>query len=692
MGKNVKRKINPCLTFFTQLIGGVALFLLSFNSYAWSNYFRVFNNSDQVISLTINPKWGNAHNDCADGATPHHLTIPAKSASCKIQFTTTYGESSGSIYIEKNKASCRVDYNYQYNPLDFFAKYALNFSTITCTNSENNTLETQSLLLDNTKNENYSPLGQLFNSAISPIRYTYYNDQPESLAESNCSAYQANGNLEKGPDNCLIVNPNYQWIGYALKLQEQLDKYEPINHAQFLGTHNSSVSPYYTTNKSFAAISFSDPNHYQPIKDQLDSGVRSIELDMIWKNNQLVSCHNHVDLPNIPFLKDTMKALTCDGNASIQSILTEMKEWLAKPEHKNSLILLYLDVNQPLGVHAQAASDLFGNELKNFVMTKQDLAPGNIKSLTWGEQNRIGFPANLLSKQAILQLNRNIVIMSHDKEELADSPYIFTQVANDVSNKIGFPSDHGFDDFNQFVKSCSDPVSKYALIQKIFPDDKAHASVWRLNDDRSLISYLGGAAPTDDPSRYIDLGSLALVQNVLQCPINMLSLDMLNATYMNDEDRHAKNYPKFDPRIVAWIWSWQENYPVNDASASKIAYLDPLTKHFKNDARSTPYLLCYNRSAAQPGMTEWGIVNNTTLNDSTKTMTTDAMQSLADAACATKGSSWYFATPVTSYQMADVVGLLTMLKIKDPVLVNYMMNGSFSPASAWIANQGKSLF
>ncbi len=675
-----------------RILMGLFLSAEATGSYAWSNYFRVFNNSDKPVSITIQPKIGNAHNECANGATPSRLAIAPKSSSCKIQFTTTLGNSSGTIYIDKENANCRVDYNYTYNPLDPIAEYSLEYGKTICTGSSNNDSEANTILLDNPKNENYSELDHLLTGGISPVKFTYYGKQPEALAESNCSSYRADGTFEKGPDNCMIVNPDSAWVARAIQLQLQIDRYEPLNNAQFLGTHNSAISPSYTAKHILTNMSYSDPNHYQRISDQLNSGVRSIELDMIWNGNEPVVCHNHVDLPDISFLRNSVKGLTCDGNEKIVSLLTEIKNWLDVPAHNKEVILLYFDVNQPLDRNAADFSDLVGNTLTNRIVTKMDVSHGKINKLQWGPQNQIGFPANSLSKEAIVKMGRNIVIMSHDNNELADSPFVFTRVDGDVTKQVQFPNDHGFDDFTNKLKSCADPAAKYALMKNnIFPDDPAHASIWRLNDDRSIISYLAGSGVNDDPSKYVDLSPLAIVQNVMQCPINMISLDMINATYTSEADRARIGLNgKIDPRIAAWIWSWQEGYPLSGASTGKVAYLDPVSRHFKNDksltSASMPFVLCYNKSELEQGIAQWGVARNNTLNLGDTMVSSETLVTMADAACATLGSAWYFATPVTSYQMSDVLTMLAKNGIHEPVMVNYLRGDNVPISDEWTAN------
>src|SRR5947208_16682357 len=74
----------------------------------------------------------------------------------------------------------------------------------------------------------------------------------------------------------------HSWTAAALKLQREIDLNAPLNVATFLATHNSYNSKSY----QIPFVRYIDPNQNLSIYDQLEIGVRSIELDAHWSLTQ----------------------------------------------------------------------------------------------------------------------------------------------------------------------------------------------------------------------------------------------------------------------------------------------------------------------------------------------------------------------------------------------------------------------
>src|SRR5258707_15135322 len=68
------------------------------------------------------------------------------------------------------------------------------------------------------------------------------------------------------------------WVAKALMLQRDIDMNVPLNQSTFLATHNSENSISY----QIPFVRYIDPNQILSIYDQLEMGIRNIELDVHW--------------------------------------------------------------------------------------------------------------------------------------------------------------------------------------------------------------------------------------------------------------------------------------------------------------------------------------------------------------------------------------------------------------------------
>jgi hypothetical protein len=595
---------------------------------AWDNYARVFNNTTQPITIYAeDPQHGGIHPG------QQNIVIPAEQSSDRIDISTHYqwfppkDISEGAIDLHGNNipANCKIQYYFSGPHTSWSSQHSLSFTAENCSSD---TFSPNQILFDSPNNESYAPL---FNTLDIPLPKLQPNQFSDELSSSNCSKY-INGQWDS-PSNCIIINPNKNAVLNSLKAQESIDNAEPLKNIQLLGTHNSIIGPDYTTDDSNANMSYSDPNQSLSVPQQLDLGARFIELDFLAEHNTLISCHDHADLHGI--LKKIGIDITCDDNTPLQNILTNINTW--STAHKNSVIILFFDVNQPLSAEQYKDIDKMINAtFNNIAFSKADLPAGT--SITE------------LSKNAILTKQKNIIFLSHDLG-FKDSPYIFTTMG-----KAEIPYDAGTDDVNSklfpnnnFV--CNNPQTKYAQIQKLlYTQDPLHNSFWRINTDRTFISYLGGKRG--------DSMSLSLMQLAKKCPVNIINLDRLNATY-TDQD-HYKN--SLDPRLNAYLWSWAPGYPLENNSSQ--AYIDPATGHFKNDAQPAPdtdLKLCVDSSGGQPY---------------TWTFIPYSQNCVLPAR---------FATPVTAYEMADVINAIPSTQQR--VWVNYNRGQD----GAWVANRGQPL-
>src|SRR3990167_1969212 len=104
------------------------------------------------------------------------------------------------------------------------------------------------------------------------------------------------GDIAANADQPINLSTKYQWkdltyqargqnlVGDALSLQMQKTNHAPLNQTQWIGAHNAAISAQYSTSTSLVNVSYSDPNQYLNITQQLNDGVRFIELDLRWFN------------------------------------------------------------------------------------------------------------------------------------------------------------------------------------------------------------------------------------------------------------------------------------------------------------------------------------------------------------------------------------------------------------------------
>ena len=284
-----------------------------------------------------------------------------------------------------------------------------------------------------------------------------------------------------GVNNCMVVNSDIQQV-------YQKNKDKPLTENLWLGTHNSVIAKVYAQGKNVLDMSNVDPNQTLNLTQQLNQGVRVLELDLVDVQGQLKFCHFHVD--NIPY-EDV-----CDENTTLKTGLQEVNQWLNL--HPQAIVLIYLDINQPIADVAgfdQIVRDTLVDTAGDIrVLSKQDV--GNT------------LPASTLTPNGLLNnyKNReNIIFINHDKVEQFNaqaSNYVFNKVLNNLT--LNIPYDRAIDSF----LGC----------QGTFPDDNRHQTLWGLRGDQSILS--GHGESTTITYKKIE-------QIPASCAINYLAVDKL---------------------------------------------------------------------------------------------------------------------------------------------------------------------
>ncbi len=110
-----------------------------------------------------------------------------------------------------------------------------------------------------------------------------------------------------------------------LDLQYELAGDVPMRNAPWVFTHNSYNSPA----EMGVALSPQDRNQNIPVVDQLDEGVRSLELDVHLFLGRPVLCHS------------TGPHLGCSTEKSFRQVLTQIRGWMNR--NPRQVLLLYLE-------------------------------------------------------------------------------------------------------------------------------------------------------------------------------------------------------------------------------------------------------------------------------------------------------------------------------------------------------------
>jgi len=94
---------------------------------------------------------------------------------------------------------------------------------------------------------------------------------------------------EQTVDAAAVEAHQESWLAQALAHQRVLGDDQPLRNATWLHTHNSYNADAYP--QTFYGL---DPNQLYSITDQLRMGIRAIEIDVHWFQEQVVVCHGGI--------------------------------------------------------------------------------------------------------------------------------------------------------------------------------------------------------------------------------------------------------------------------------------------------------------------------------------------------------------------------------------------------------------
>lgn len=285
------------------------------------------------------------------------------------------------------------------------------------------------------------------------------------------------------------------WYYQALQYQGDLDLHAPLGRAAFLTTHNSYNAGVYSQNGSYI-----DPNQKISIFDQLQIGIRAVEMDVhytfsssgFWPwewqfGNELKLCHGDGDTG-------------CHANDRyFTQGLWEVRDWC--DDNPDEVVIIYIE-DQMEGQYDRA-------------ITEMDPIIGDLVYKAGGCR---ALPMNL-TKNDVLNAGKQILLIGGNCATTDWADWVFNghfSYTGHLENFTAYPD-----------CACDGKDAEYL-----------QSFLVRIYEDRTTLSALFG-----DPGPYINPTNAA---QMAQCGIGAIGLDEV---------------VPFDSRLTAQIWSWGENEP-----------------------------------------------------------------------------------------------------------------------------------
>ena len=319
--------------------------------------------------------------------------------------------------------------------------------------------------------------------------------------------------MPAGHDNLAAERAAYanSWVHRAAQFQFRLGNSLPLRDAQWLGTHNS-----FNSFANGETPSHLDSNQQLTLAQQLDSDIRSLEIDVHWTPsvhangaNAVVVCHGRGP--------DEQNA-GCTTEPLLPDVLPEIATWLNG--HSDQVVLLYLEDNL--------------DNADGYAQTVAALEAG----LKRPDGSSLIFHPDAANTTAKGCVNLPLGI-SRDDVRAAGSQVVM------VGNcRGGWASDvFGWDDVH--VESGSTPGYKDfpACDATYGPDVYASELVRYYEDSTWLSATVDGESPSDHSASML---SPAKVAAMTRCGVNLFGFDQLLPA---------------DGRLEASVWSWAKDQP-----------------------------------------------------------------------------------------------------------------------------------
>ena len=298
------------------------------------------------------------------------------------------------------------------------------------------------------------------------------------------------------------------WVQDALASQYELGSSLPLVNAPTIGTHNSFNSP---AEMGITVSAGLNPNHAIPLVDQLELGIRSLELDI----HRFPSPAAGGPAPIVCHALGT--GIGCTAEKHIATVIAEIEGWLRRPENSRQVLFLYLEDHMdqlPTYDEAAAAIDASIGDL----IYKPPPSSGECAEL----------PANTLTRDDIRAAGKQVYIVSNCGQGAAYNSLIHTW-NNHLETRP-----RAFEDF----PACGPDFTRADYDTKLV----------RYFEDRTRLTNT-----VEEPDDGLTPETVAAMT---RCGVDLIGLDMLLPS---------------DPRLEAFVWSWAPHEPGPEDSCAFIA-------------------------------------------------------------------------------------------------------------------------
>ena len=299
-----------------------------------------------------------------------------------------------------------------------------------------------------------------------------------------------------------------EWAREALGLQYELASDVELRNAPWVYTHNS----YNSEAEMGTTLSNRDANQYIAILDQLDEGVRSLEIDThLYTSPQdprvgprgPVVCHAR---------GESEGHAGCTTEKPLVVVLREVRDWLDR--NPGQVLLLYLEshLESPEGYAAGADS-------------VEETLGGLVYRPAGGGVSCEQLPLDL-TRDEVRAAGKQVVIMGPCGEGNRWQAYVH----DEEQRKTG---------------SDNSTFREYPDCGPDFTPEQYDRQLIRYYEDGTQLSRAvnQGTDPIDAP----------LAARMTHCGVDLIGLDFLT---------------KGDPRLAALVWSWAPGQPTADGSCS----------------------------------------------------------------------------------------------------------------------------
>ena len=292
----------------------------------------------------------------------------------------------------------------------------------------------------------------------------------------------------------------------ALELQHRLGDALPLRDAMWVGTHNS----FNTVSSSPPSLSNTDGNQRLSLEDQLEIGIRGLEIDIHWMpsvwaggSNAVVVCHG---------LEESQFNVGCTYERLLADELTPIGEWVRG--HPGEVVLLYVEGDFSTDEGFAQAATAINDTIGDLVYTPPAGAACPLLPLD-------------LRRADVLAAGKQIIVMSGcSSGSPATGSWTSTVFDDSVRSEDGNPEFAGYPACTSAGVKAEDYGTKLV----------------RLYEDSTFVSTANAGG---DPGARMTVSG---IQDMVRCGVNLFGLDQVEPS---------------DPRLTAMVWSWAPNEPVS---------------------------------------------------------------------------------------------------------------------------------